>query len=193
MLAGIAIGFILVNRGERGICIFRDLNSSESLIYVFFTLADILFELQVLNMTGLIGVYFVARIRGKILGACRGRVPLLVQKSMEKALIFQGGIVVSFIFFLASDATLAKYLLILAPVGLTGVFLFQLIVSFCTRFAVIRAGEAPESVKETAPVIYNWACELHLKLAKGGADCSLYGLPGIASSLAGRGWSLWKV
>lgn len=176
MLAGMAAGFILVNRGERDVRIFRAFNSFEPPIYVlFFTLVGIRFDWQVLEMAGLIGVYFLARICGKILGvivgARRGRAPLLVQRYMGVALVPQAGIAISLVFFLAGDPALVKYAVIMTPVGLTGVFLSQLFGSFCTRFALIRAGEAHGIVKKQMPArchgLSAKACELHLKSAKG--------------------------
>ena len=177
LLAGMAAGFSLVNRAERDVRIFRTLNSFEPPIYVlFFTLVGTRFDVKALGTAGLIGVvYFLARIGGKVLGVIvggrMGQAPLLVQKYMGVALVPQAGVAIGLIFFLAGDSTLAAYSAIITPVGLTGVFLSQLIGSFCTRFAVTQAGEAHGIIKKQAPALCDGlsakACELNLKSAKG--------------------------
>lgn len=177
LLAGMAAGFSLVNRAERDVRIFRALNSFEPPIYVlFFTLVGTRFDMKVLGTAGLIGVvYFLARICGKILGVFvggrLGQAPLLVQRSMGVALAPQAGVAIGLIFFLTGDSTLAAYSAITTPVGLTGVFLSQLIGSFCVRSVLTRSGEAHGMVRKQMPEMCDGlsakACDLHLKSAHG--------------------------
>ncbi len=147
LLAGMAAGFILVNKVERDVRIFRALNRFEPPIYVlFFTLAGAHLNISSLKAAGIIGViYFLARISGKIIGVALGariaRSPLPVRRYLGFALLPQAGVAIGLIFLLSSDPALATYTSIITPVVLAGVFLSELIGPVSARFALTRAGE----------------------------------------------------
>ncbi len=147
LLAGMAAGFILVNKVERDVRIFRALNRFEPPIYVlFFTLAGAHLNISSLKAAGIIGViYFLARISGKIIGVALGariaRSPLPVRRYLGFALLPQAGVAIGLIFLLSSDPALATYTSIITPVVLAGVFLSELIGPVSARFALTQAGE----------------------------------------------------
>ncbi|WP_028581438.1 cation:proton antiporter domain-containing protein [Desulfogranum japonicum] len=155
LLAGMAVGFTLVNKAERDVRVFRALNSFEPPIYVlFFTLAGSHLDIKNIGSTGLIGiVYFLARICGKMLGAQLGtrigRAAKIVRKYIGIALIPQAGIAIGLIFLISSDNVLSVYSSIITPVVLTGVFLSELIGPLTSRFAIINAKEAIQTEKTT--------------------------------------------
>ncbi len=147
LLAGMAAGFILVNKVERDVRIFRVLNKFEPPIYVlFFTMAGSHLDINSLKSAGIIGViYFLARITGKILGVALGaqiaKSPLPVKRYLGFALLPQAGVAIGLIFLLSSDPALVVYTSIITPVVLAGVFLSELIGPVSARFALTKAGE----------------------------------------------------
>ncbi len=148
LLAGMAAGFILVNKVERDVRIFRALNRFEPPIYIlFFTLAGTHLDIHSLKAAGIIGIiYFLARIGGKIAGVALGaRIagsPPVVRNYLGLALLPQAGVAIGLIFLLSSDPALVVYTSIITPVVLAGVFLSELIGPVSARFSITRAGEA---------------------------------------------------
>lgn len=148
LLAGMAAGFILVNRAERDVRIFRALNSFEPPIYViFFTLAGTHLDVRALGAAGILGaIYFVARISGKINGVALGAqiagAPKVVGRYLGFGLVPQAGVAIGLIFLVANDPSLSEYSDMITPVVLAGVFLSELLGPLTVRFAVTRAGEA---------------------------------------------------
>ncbi len=147
LLAGMAVGFTIVNKAEKDVRIFRALNSFEPPIYVlFFTLAGTHLEFEALKTAGVLGViYFISSISGKMLGiqvgGLIGKAPVMVRKYLGFTMIPQAGVAIGLIFLLSSDEALAGYLQILTPVVLAGVFISELIGPVSARFAITRAGE----------------------------------------------------
>ncbi|MCI5133228.1 MAG: hypothetical protein D3904_17365, partial [Candidatus Electrothrix sp. EH2] len=74
LLAGMMVGFVIINRTERDVRLFRIINGFEPPIYVlFFTLAGVHLELSALKLAGWVGMaYFFARIIGKYCGSWIG-------------------------------------------------------------------------------------------------------------------------
>ncbi len=148
LLAGMAAGFILVNRAERDVRIFRALNSFEPPIYVlFFTLAGTHIDVRTLGAAGILGsVYFLARITGKVTGVAVGArlsdAPQPVLRYLGFGLMPQAGVAIGLIFLISSDPALIPHAAVITPVVLTGVFLSELIGPWAVRFAVVHAGEA---------------------------------------------------
>jgi Kef-type K+ transport system membrane component KefB len=148
LLAGMAAGFILVNRAERDVRIFRVLNNFEPPIYVlFFTLAGTHLDIRALGAAGLLGaVYFLARISGKVsgvaIGARAAKAPQVVLRYLGFGLVPQAGVAISLIFLISSDPGLSEYSSLITPVVLGGVFLSELLGPLAARFALEHAGEA---------------------------------------------------
>ncbi|HDK43044.1 MAG TPA: hypothetical protein ENG91_00665, partial [Desulfobacteraceae bacterium] len=109
LLAGMAAGFIIINRAERDVRLFRAINAFEPPIYVlFFTLAGVHLDLAALKLAGWLGlVYFVTRIIGKYTGAWLGAVlsgaPAMVRNYLGLALIPQAGVAIGLVFMISSD------------------------------------------------------------------------------------------
>jgi nucleotide-binding universal stress UspA family protein len=150
LLAGMAAGFIIVNKDTRDVRLFRILNDFEPPIYVlFFTLAGLHLHFDDVEKAGWIGLaYFVSRIIGKmagsyagarITGACRA-----VQNYLGVALIPQAGVAIGLIFLISGEEELTRYAQVIIPVVLTTVVLTELFGPIGTRFAVERAGESQE-------------------------------------------------
>lgn len=148
LLAGIAAGFILVNRAERDVRIFRALNNFEPPIYViFFTLAGTHLDIRALGAAGILGaIYFLARISGKISGVALGariaKAPQAVGRYLGMGLVPQAGVAIGLIFLIAGDPALSEYSVMITPVVLTGVFFSELLGPSTARFALKQAGEA---------------------------------------------------
>lgn len=148
LLAGMAVGFVLVNRAERDVRLFRALNNFEPPIYVlFFTLAGTHLDIHVLGTAGVLGfIYFLARISGKIIGVALGarisRAPKNIGRYLGFGLVPQAGVAIALIFLIAADPALGEYSTIITPIVLAGVFLSELVGPVISRFAVQQVGEA---------------------------------------------------
>ena len=148
LLAGMAAGFILVNRAERDVRIFRALNNFEPPIYVmFFTLAGTHLDIRAMGTAGILGaIYFLARISGKINGAALGSriagAPQNMGRYIGMGLLPQAGVAIGLIFLIAGDPALSAYSAMITPVVLAGVFISELLGPLTVRFAIQQAGEA---------------------------------------------------
>jgi nucleotide-binding universal stress UspA family protein len=148
LLAGMAAGFVIVNRDHRDVRMFRVLNAFEPPILVlFFTLAGAHLHLKSLAVAGWIGLaYFLLRALGKIVGASVGSrvaaAPAAVQKFLGLALMPQAGVAIGLIFLIQSDSGLNIFSSIITPVVLAGVVLSELLGPLCAKFAVEKAGES---------------------------------------------------
>ncbi len=150
LLAGMMAGFIIINRAERDVRLFRALNAFEPPIYVlFFTLAGAHLDLSALRLAGWIGlVYFVARIIGKYFGTWLGGrlsgAPAMVRNYLGLALIPQAGVAIGLVFMISSDARLAAWTTVITPVVLAGVVLSELGGPLLVRVTLERAGETEQ-------------------------------------------------
>lgn len=148
LLAGMAAGFVIVNRDRRDVRVFRTINAFEPPIYVlFFTLAGTHLEPGALIASGWVGLtYFAMRALGKLMGARAGAwlagAPPAVADNIGSALLPQAGVAIGLVFLIQNDSSLAIYAGLVTPVVLTGVVLSELIGPACTRVAVTRSGES---------------------------------------------------
>lgn len=148
LLAGIAIGFTIVNRDRRDVRLFRTLNAFEPPIYVlFFTLAGAHLDFSAIKVAGWLGfAFFLLRFMSKATGAyvgggLAGAGPLL-RKYLGMALIPQAGVAIGLIFLINGDPDLNRYAAILTPTVLVGVLFAEFIGPACTKYALERSGEA---------------------------------------------------
>ena len=148
LLAGMAVGFTIVNRDRRDVRLFRVINHFEPPIYVlFFTLAGAHLNLSALIIAGWVGlVYFLLRALGKLAG-CRvgariAAASATVVRYLGLAMIPQAGVAIGLIFLIRGDASLSAYTSIIIPVVLGSVVLSELTGPVCARIAVEKAGEA---------------------------------------------------
>ena len=148
LLAGMAVGFTIVNRDRRDVRLFRVINRFDPPIYVlFFTLAGAHLDLSALIIAGWVGlVYFLLRALGKLAGCSFGgrlaAAPEKVVRYLGLALIPQAGVAIGLIFLIRGDAVLGSYASIIIPVVLGSVVLSELTGPVCARIAVEKAGEA---------------------------------------------------
>lgn len=162
LLAGMAVGFTIVNRDRRDVRLFRVINRFEPPIYVlFFTLAGVQLDLSALIIAGWVGlVYFLLRIVGKFAGCFIGGLlagaPDTVLRYLGLALVPQAGVAIGLIFLIEGDPALRAYTSVIIPVVLGSVVLSELTGPVCARVAVERAGEASIGsgvVKSSSPNI----------------------------------------
>ncbi len=176
LLAGMAAGFILVNRAERDVRLFRALNNFEPPIYViFFTLAGTHLDIRALGAAGILGgIYFLARISGKISGVALGAriagAPKEIGRYLGMGLVPQAGVAIGLLFLIAADPALGEYSAMITPVVLAGVFLSELLGPSTTRFALGKVGEAHALNEEIEKEENGMSAEeddLHLRSAAG--------------------------
>ncbi|HHD56146.1 MAG TPA: hypothetical protein ENK89_00510 [Desulfobulbaceae bacterium] len=148
LLAGMMAGFILINRAERDVRLFRAINGFEPPIYVlFFTLAGVHLDISALKSAGWIGlVYVVARIIGKYCGSWLGGVlsgaPSVVKKYLGLALIPQAGVAIGLVFMIASDPRISHWSTIITPIVLAGVVFSELVGPLLVRYTLEKGKEA---------------------------------------------------
>jgi len=174
LLAGMMAGFVIINRAERDVRLFRALNAFEPPIYVlFFTLAGVHLDLAALSLAGWVGLaYFVARIIGKYCGSWLGGLfsgaDPMVRNFMGLALVPQAGVAIGLVFMIASDPRISSWATVITPVVLAGVVLSELIGPLLVQATLKRAGELEG--EETRPECggrSGRACDLWLQSADG--------------------------
>lgn len=174
LLAGMAAGFIIINRAERDVRLFRALNAFEPPIYVlFFTLAGLHLDLSALRLAGWIGlVYFVTRVLGKYygtwLGARMSGASPVVRNYLGLALVPQAGVAIGLVIMINSDQGLSSWSTIITPVVLAGVVFSELSGPLFARYTVEKAGEGEE--QEKAPECEGrgaLACKIWLRSPQG--------------------------
>ncbi|RUM39767.1 MAG: hypothetical protein DSY57_00710 [Desulfobulbus sp.] len=147
LLAGMMAGFILINRAERDVRLFRAINGFEPPIYVlFFTLAGVHLDISALKSAGWIGlVYVVARIIGKYCGSWLGGVlsgaPSVVKNYLGLALIPQAGVAIGLVFMIASDPKISHWSTIITPIVLAGVVFSELVGPLLVRYTLEKGKE----------------------------------------------------
>jgi len=147
LLAGMMAGFILINRAERDVRLFRAINGFEPPIYVlFFTLAGVHLDIAALKSAGWIGlVYVTARVIGKYCGSWLGGVlsgaPSIVKNYLGLALIPQAGVAIGLVFMIASDPKISEWSVIITPIVLAGVVLSELIGPLLVRYTLEKGEE----------------------------------------------------
>ncbi len=150
LLAGMMAGFVIINRAERDVRLFRALNAFEPPIYVlFFTLAGAHLDLAALRLAGWVGlVYFVARILGKYggtwLGAILSGAPAMVRNYLGLALVPQAGVAIGLVFMISSDPRIAAWTTGVMMVVQAGVVLSELGGPLLVHLTLDRAGETEE-------------------------------------------------
>ncbi|XCN71992.1 MAG: cation:proton antiporter [Candidatus Electrothrix aestuarii] len=147
LLAGMIAGFVMINRAERDVRLFRIINGFEPPIYVlFFTLAGVHLDLSALKLAGWVGIaYFLARIIGKYcgswLGAYLSGATKHVRNYLGLSLIPQAGVAIGFVFMVSTDPKLADWSSTITPVVLAGVVLAELCGPVLVRITMEKAGE----------------------------------------------------
>ncbi|CAK8717648.1 Universal stress protein [Candidatus Electrothrix laxa] len=157
LLAGMMAGFVMINRAERDVRLFRVINGFEPPIYVlFFTLAGVHLDLSALKLAGWVGMaYFVARIIGKYFGSWIGAFLSGADKDVRNflglALIPQAGVAIGFVFMVSTDPKLADWSTTITPVVLAGVVLSELCGPLLVRMTMEKAGEINQELVRKQP------------------------------------------
>lgn len=147
LLAGMMAGFVMINRAERDVRLFRIINGFEPPVYVlFFTLAGVHLDLTALKLAGWVGMaYFLARITGKYYGSWVGAYLSGANRNVRNflglALIPQAGVAIGFVFMVSTDPKLADWSSTITPVILAGVVLSELCGPLLVRLTVEKARE----------------------------------------------------
>ena len=157
LLAGMMAGFVMINRAERDVRLFRVINGFEPPIYVlFFTLAGVHLNLSALKLAGWVGLaYFIARIIGKYFGSWIGAslsgTDKTVRNYLGLALIPQAGVAIGFVFMVSTDPKLADWATTITPVVLAGVVLSELCGPLLVRLTMEKAGEINREPEHRQP------------------------------------------
>ncbi|MCI5139175.1 MAG: hypothetical protein D3922_12345, partial [Candidatus Electrothrix sp. AR1] len=152
LLAGMIAGFVMINRAERDVRLFRVINGFEPPIYVlFFTLAGVHLNLSALKLAGWVGLaYFIARIIGKYFGSWIGASLSGANKDVRNflglALIPQAGVAIGFVFMVSTDPKLANWATTITPVVLAGVVLSELCGPLLVRMTMEKTGEIDQEL-----------------------------------------------
>ena len=150
LLAGMMAGFMIINRAERDVRLFRALNAFEPPIYVlFFTLAGVHLDIAALKLAGwIVLVYFVVRIIGKYCGSWIGAVLSgagpVVRNYMGLALVPQAGVAIGLVIMISSDPQISSWGTIITPVVLAGVVVSELIGPLLVRYTLEKGNEIEE-------------------------------------------------
>ncbi len=147
LLAGMMAGFIIINRSERDVRLFRAINAFEPPVYVlFFTLAGVHLDIAALKLAGwIVPVYFVVRIIGKYFGSwigaqLSGAAPV-VRNYMGLALVPQAGVAIGLVIMISSDPQISSWAAVITPVVLAGVVVSELIGPLLVRYTLEKSNE----------------------------------------------------
>lgn len=113
----------------------------------FFTFAGMKLDFsQILGVLGVVLVYFIARLTGKVVSAfvsmSLAGVTAKVRNYLGIALLPHGGVAVGLILLVQSDPKFEEFEVVITTVGLAALAINQLLGPSATRLSLIRAGEA---------------------------------------------------
>lgn len=146
LLSNMALGFYIVNVCKVSKKVFSLIEGIEVPIFIaFFTLAGAELDISKLAQVGAFGVvYFLIRAFGKYLGTFFGgklvRVEEVVQKYLGWGLVPQAGVVIGLM--VVASQHYPEQAHFFANVILAAVVLGEVLGPICTRFALVKAGEA---------------------------------------------------
>lgn len=133
------------------------------LFAAFYTLAGMNLDMmQVLQVAGLVGLYFVARFIGKYAGAYAAMslagAPERIRNYLGLSLIPHGGVAVGLLLMVQTDPALADVAETVTTVGLAALAINQLVGPSGLRLALGRAGESGKA----APRLLDFLDENHI-------------------------------
>jgi len=150
IMANMALGFVMVNRGRETEPITVIENVEDIVFAVFFVLAGMHFDASVMRTAGILAVVvFGVRFAGKYLGARIGarisHTSGVVRKYLGLALVPQAGVALG-LALLARDMfpVLGN---IMFNVVLASVIINEIVAPPLTKYAIFKAGEAEEAAK----------------------------------------------
>ncbi|MGI5817543.1 MAG: cation:proton antiporter [Armatimonadota bacterium] len=148
ILAGVAAGFVVVNRDRRDGRAFRVVSDFEPPLYaLFFALAGVSIHLEELLTAGLLGIIYVvvrggAKIGGATLGARAADLKRGWGEMLGMGLLAQAGLAIGLAVLVAQDAALAPIASLTVNLIITSVVINEMIGPPLTRWSLVRAGEA---------------------------------------------------
>lgn len=133
------------------------------LFAAFYTLAGMNLDMmQVLQVAGLVGLYFVARFLGKYAGAYAAMslagAPERIRNYLGLSLIPHGGVAVGLLLMVQTDPALADVAETVTTVGLAALAINQMVGPSGLRLALGRAGESGKA----APRLLDFLDENHI-------------------------------
>lgn len=147
LLAVMALGFTVINKGGYSKDMFRVIDDIEDVIFaVFFTLAGAHFNLEVMKIAWAWGLIIVlGRFSGKFLGAKMGAIvagsPLVVRKYLGLGLLPKAGVTVGLSLLIAQNPNFTNFASLLVNAMLASVIINELIAPPLTKYALFKAGE----------------------------------------------------
>ncbi len=144
MALGFAARYFCKAAGDR---MFVQVEYFEELVFlIFFTVAGAHFDIRVFwGHWGLVLIYFIARIIGKIVGAAAGSAlagaPGNVVRWLGFGLIPQAGVAVGLALSLSHQPAYREVSTMIVNVILATTLLYEVLGPVCTRFALEKAGE----------------------------------------------------
>jgi len=135
------------------------------LFAAFYTFAGMKLDFsQVVSVSGLVGLFFLARFGGKYFGAYAAMsladVPTRVRNNLGLALIPHGGVAVGLIILVQDNPNLADVSEIVTTIALAALAINQLIGPSAARVALTRAGEAGKDL----PRLLDFLDEHHISV-----------------------------
>ncbi|MBN1868992.1 MAG: cation:proton antiporter [Candidatus Omnitrophica bacterium] len=149
LLSSMFLGAILINTHRYSFKFFDSLKQIDTpLFLLFFVLAGANLEVSVLPKLGIIGLtYLVFRVIGKVIGARLGAkisdAPESIRKYLGWGLVPQAGVALGVALIAKSDFPVVGEIILNTIIATTVVY--ELIGPLCTKYALRKAGEIPES------------------------------------------------
>lgn len=149
LLANMMVGFFVVNRARHSHDLFLAVENIEEVIFaLFFTIAGAHFNINVINIAGLLALIItIARFSGKLVGTTLGanlsHAPLVVKKYLGYGLLPTAGVAIGLI-LMAKPLMQPQVSVIMINAVLGSVIINELIAPPLVKFALMRAGEGVE-------------------------------------------------
>ena len=147
LLAVMALGFTVVNKGGYSKDMFGVIDEIEDVIFaVFFTLAGAHFNLGVMKVAWAWGlIIIIGRFTGKFLGAKVGSIvagaPLVVRKYLGLALLPKAGVTVGLSLLIYQTPLFKEFASLMVNAVLASVIINEIIAPPLTKYALFKAGE----------------------------------------------------
>ena len=149
LMTSLIFGIYLGNASPEAARQTRALEPIELLLFIcFFTLAGVSLHLDTIAEAGLLcALYVVARFLGKYIGACLGGVMARSSRRIWTnagfGLVPQAGVAIGLVFVLNNDPDIpGDVVALISTLILGAVTVNEIIGPFCTRYGLVRAGEA---------------------------------------------------
>lgn len=148
ILAGVAAGFMVVNRDRRDVRAFRVVSDFEPPLYaLFFALAGVSIHLEELVSAGLLGIIYVlvrggSKLAGTMLGARAADLKAGWGQMLGMGLLAQAGLAIGLAVMVAQDPALGAISALTVNLIITSVVINEMIGPPLTRWSLVRAGEA---------------------------------------------------